>query len=78
MLQIGQAGFGRFDFALEQFGPERVMFGSDWPVAVLAGDYAKVWAETNAALDELGVEGDDRDAIMGGSAARFYDVAGTA
>ena len=54
------------------------MFGSDWPVAVLAGDYAKVWAETNAALDELGVEGDDRDAILGGSAARFYDVEGTA
>ena len=65
-------------FALEVFGPQRLMFGSDWPVAVLAGDYAKVWAETNAALDELGVEGDDRAAILGDNAARFYDVEGTA
>ena len=45
-------------FALEVFGPQRLMFGSDWPVAVLAGDYAKVWAETNKALDELGVRPD--------------------
>ena len=61
-------------FALEVFGPQRLMFGSDWPVAILAGDYAKVWAETNAALDELGVEGNDRAAILGGNAARFYDI----
>ncbi|MEX1297100.1 MAG: amidohydrolase family protein [Candidatus Limnocylindrales bacterium] len=65
-------------FALEVFGPQRLMFGADWPVAVLAGDYAKVWAETNVALDELGVEGDDRAAILGGNAARFYDIEGVA
>ena len=41
--------------ALEVFGPQRLMFGSDSPVAILAGDYAKVWAETNKALDDLGV-----------------------
>ena len=53
-------------FALEVFGPERLMFGSDWPVAILAGDYAKVWAETNAVLDRLGLSGADRAAILGG------------
>ena len=63
-------------FALEVFGAERLMFGSDWPVAVLAGDYAKVWAETNRALDELGVQGSDRAAILGGTAARFYSIGG--
>jgi L-fuconolactonase len=60
--------------ALEIFGAERLMFGSDWPVAILAGDYAKVWAETNTALDELGVTGDERTAILGGTAASFYRI----
>ena len=41
------------DYALEQFGADRLMFGSDWPVAVLAGDYAKVWDETNKCLADL-------------------------
>ena len=65
-------------YALEVFGPQRLMFGSDWPVAVLAGDYAKVWSETNAALDELGLGGADRDAILGGNATRFYAMEGEA
>jgi L-fuconolactonase len=59
-------------FALEVFGPDRLMFGSDWPVAILAGDYDKVWRETALALDDLGVHGADRAAILGGTAARFY------
>lgn len=60
--------------SLEVFGAGRLMFGSDWPVAILAGDYAKVWRETNAALDELGVEGAEREAILGGTAAAFYRI----
>ena len=63
-------------YALEIFGAERLMFGADWPVAILAGDYAKVWAETNRALDELGVQSSDRAAILGGTAARFYSMEG--
>jgi L-fuconolactonase len=39
------------DHALELFGPDRLMFGSDWPVAILRGGYAKVWHETNVALE---------------------------
>lgn len=65
-------------FALEVFGAERLMFGSDWPVAILAGDYAKVWAETNAALEELEVTDEDRASILGGTATRFYDLQGVA
>jgi L-fucono-1,5-lactonase len=60
--------------ALEVFGAERLLFGSDWPVALLAGDYATVWHETNKALDELGVEGAARAAIMGGNAATIYGI----
>ncbi len=58
------------DDAIEQFGADRLMFGSDWPVAVLAGDYAKVWDETNKCLD--GLSPDERDAILGGTGNRFY------
>ena len=61
-------------YAIEVFGAERLMFGSDWPVAVLAGDYAKVWAETKGALDELGVGGPERAAILGDTAAAFYHL----
>ncbi len=60
--------------SLDVFGAERLMFGSDWPVAILAGDYAKVWNETNAALDELGTGDAERAAILGGTAAAFYRI----
>ena len=60
------------EVALEAFGPGRLMFGSDWPVAILAGDYAKVWAETSGALDILGLGPAEREAILGGTAARVY------
>ena len=61
-------------FALDVFGPKRLLFGSDWPVAILAGDYAKVWRETNAVLDSLGVSGADRAAILGDNAAALYSI----
>ena len=58
------------DFAIEKFGAERLMFGSDWPVAILAGDYAKVWAETNQAL--AGRSPAEIDAVLGGTAMKAY------
>jgi len=58
------------DRALELFGPERLMFGSDWPVANLRGGYCKVWRETNRALARL--SRDERDRILGGTAIAFY------
>jgi len=59
--------------ALELFGAGRLMFGGDWPVATLAGDYAKVWRETSVMLDRLGPA--DRDRVLGGTAAEFYRLA---
>ncbi|MEV0591639.1 amidohydrolase family protein [Nonomuraea cavernae] len=55
------------DYAVETFGPERLMAGSDWPVALLAADYQTVWRVTSALLS-----GTDRDLVLGGTAARFY------
>lgn len=60
------------DFAKEHFGAERLMFGSDWPVANLAGDYEKVWAETNKAIE--GFNAQEKEAILGGTASRFYNI----
>lgn len=58
------------DFAVEKFGPQRLMFGSDWPVCVLAGNYEHVWEETLQALSTYSQE--DRDAILGETAMSVY------
>ncbi len=56
--------------ALELFGPGRLMFGSDWPVCELAGSYERVYHALVEALGPLSEP--ERDAIFGGTAARFY------
>jgi L-fuconolactonase len=56
-----------FELALEVFGPERLMYGSDWPVANLGGGYRRVWEQTLELLDET-----NRAAILGGNATRIY------
>lgn len=58
--------------ALDVFGPERVVFGSDWPVCRLAGEYADVLAATGELLREMSPR--ERAAIMGGNAVRFYGL----
>ena len=60
------------EHAVEMFGPERLMFGGDWPVSLLAGDYAKVWEETGVLLS--GLDEAARNAVLGGTAARFYGI----
>jgi L-fucono-1,5-lactonase len=58
--------------AFAAFGPGRLLFGSDWPVALLNGSYQHVVRETVAAIRS--VAGDDADAVLGGNAARLYAV----
>jgi L-fuconolactonase len=58
------------DHLLAVFGPERLLWGSDWPVVNLAGGYDR-WRA--AALDLLsGLSGTERDAVLGGNAERVY------
>lgn len=57
---------------LEAFGPDRLMFGSDWPVVNLAGGY-DAWLATAEALT-AGLSGAEKAAVFGGTAARFYRV----
>ena len=39
--------------AVDAIGPERLVCGSDWPVALLNGDYVRVWRETTAAIEQV-------------------------
>ncbi len=58
--------------ALEAFSPERLMFGSDWPVCTLSGEYAEV---AGIVVDFLaGLAPAERAAIEGGTAARVYGL----
>jgi L-fuconolactonase len=55
---------------LSTFGPQRVLFGSDWPVVNLAGGYDR-WRE--AALSFVKTfDAADRAAILGENAQRLY------
>lgn len=60
------------DLALEVFGPQRMMFGSDWPVCLLAGSYDRVLDAAHFLLAELSEE--DRGRIFAGNAMDFYRI----
>ncbi|WP_072931836.1 amidohydrolase family protein [Nissabacter archeti] len=60
------------DAALEAFGPDRLLAGSDWPVCLLAGEYAQVTELCEHALTALSVA--ERAAILGGNACRLYGL----
>ncbi|GGR76637.1 amidohydrolase [Streptomyces humidus] len=59
-----------WDVLLSAFGPDRLMFGSDWPVADLAGGWNR-WAAT---VEELldGCSGAEIHAVLAGTATAFY------
>lgn len=57
------------------FGPDRLMFGSDWPVCLLAASYDDVMDAARATLSELNVLTPDAEhAIFGGTAIRWYGL----
>ena len=78
---VNEADMGRWcatdfapfvDVASELFGPSRLMFGSDWPVCRLAGEYSEVLAAAQSTLASLSA--DERAGIFGGNAIRFYGL----
>ncbi|QUQ69565.1 amidohydrolase family protein [Kutzneria sp. CA-103260] len=60
------------EVVLAAFGPDRVMFGSDWPVCLLHATYVQV-VEATEQLTE-GLSEAERDAVWGGTAARIYGI----
>ena len=61
---------------LDAFGADRVMFGSDWPVCLLASDYAGVMALARSLTG--GLSPAEREAVFGATAARAYRLSAIA
>lgn len=55
---------------LDVFGPHRVMFGSDWPVCLVAAEYRQVVELVQQAIDDLSQE--EQDLIWHRNAVDFY------
>lgn len=60
------------DVVFDTFGVNRVMFGSDWPVCLLAGTYEQVLEIVENYAKNRSLE--EKHKIFGGNAARFYGV----
>ncbi len=58
------------DVVFEAFGEDRLMYGSDWPVCLLAAEYAQVFALVRDYLAPLSAEAQAK--VLGENAARFY------
>ncbi len=58
--------------ALEAFGADRLMFGSDWPVCLPSGSYSEILAPVNQFISTLSEQ--EQSSIMGGTAGKFYNL----
>jgi L-fuconolactonase len=61
-----------FDVVLGAFGPERMMYGSDWPVCLLATTYSKWFATVNLLIEPLSKT--EKEMILGGTATKVYSL----
>jgi L-fuconolactonase len=57
---------------LERFGPQRVMWASDWPPLLLSSTYRDWWRISQELL--AGLDGEARAAVSGGTATRVYGL----
>ena len=60
------------DVVLTAFGPDRLMFGSDWPVCLVAAEYAEVVAIVRGFIATLSAA--EQQQILGGTTIRFYGL----
>jgi len=60
------------DVAIEQFGPKRLIYGSDWPVCLVAASYEQQLNLTEEYLNKLSVS--EKTLIMGENAISFYNL----
>ncbi|KMO09893.1 amidohydrolase family protein, partial [Methylobacterium platani] len=71
LTEAGEGGAGAVrapaEAILELFGPDRVIWGSDWPVVNLAGDHGGWFAQCRALVAPA-----HHDAVFGGNAAAVY------
>ena len=57
---------------LEAFGTKRVLFGSDWPVCLVAGNYSKIKKLTTDFISQFSQI--EQNSIMGNNAIEFYNL----
>lgn len=62
-----------WEVALELFGPERLMWGSDWPLTVLTGGYGQAWEVMSTLIAALAP--DEQAQILAGTATAVYALA---
>ena len=60
------------DVLLATMGPDRLMYGSDWPVCLLAAEYDEVVAVAESLTEDLSAA--EREAVFGTTAARWYGI----
>jgi L-fuconolactonase len=60
------------EIIVEAFTPNRLMFGSDWPVMTLASSYRRWMATIQSAIAQLSVI--ERERILGGTAVEAYSL----
>ena len=60
------------EVVLNSFGVERTMYGSDWPVCLVAGNYTRVKNLTTEFIAKLSTT--EQKAIMGDNAIQFYNL----
>jgi len=60
------------DVVVEAFGPERLMFGSDWPVCLVAATYAEVISIVKEYFSSFTAA--EQEAFWGGNARKFYKL----
>jgi len=61
-----------FEIVLEAFGPPRLMFGSDWPVCLVACEYARWHGLVSRWIKELSL--DEQARVLGGTAMEAYKL----
>ena len=61
-----------FDVVLESFGPRRILYGSDWPVCLVAGNYGKVLQLAKEFSKKL--SNDEQQLFFYKNAQRIYDL----
>lgn len=60
------------DVVLESFGPSRILFGSDWPVCLLAASYKQTLLLVEEHIQKLSAA--EQELIMGKTALKFYNI----
>ena len=60
------------DVVTEAFGTDRLMYGSDWPVCLVAADYSRQLEIVSGHFQRFAV--DEQKALFGGNARRFYSL----